>query len=236
MSQVSAEQMAKVQTISRGWNVEGDISAAAILSTGSRIPGGQSAQIRVIKQPIYHHVNHAAAAEIRFFNENIGTGITNVNQGQVPAQQVFALENIGIDLVTGTNRDGSSLAIPNFQQAAVTAAAVLEQKRVIMETASFELKVGNEVIFECCDLTLLAYGGGLDVAAGIAATTGSFAYATNGAPFAGNRRPFGDAPHLIPAGQQISARVIIPSATVATLPSSATAFWKLVLFGTQFRK
>ncbi len=229
---------AMIDTLAKNWNVEGDIVAAAMISSGSRIPGGKSAQIRSINQMIYHHVNHpvAGTAQVNFFNEAAAVGVTNINQGQIPAQQVFALQSIGLDLVTGCNRDASTNTIPQFSNAIVTNVAVLEQKRLILETSSFELKMGNETIFECCGLDLLPFGGGLDAVATCALTTGAVAYSTNGAPFAGNRRMFGDAPHLLPAGCQISARITIPSTTVGTLPSSATGFWKLALFGTVFRK
>lgn len=239
MSRIGTDaQQVLIDSLAKNWNVEGDVVGAAIKSTGGRIPGGASAQIRSIRNPLYHHVNHpvAGTALVTFFNENIATGITNFNNGQIPAQSVFALENIGLDLVTGTNRDGSSQVIPNFSAVAVTPVAVLEQKRVIMETGVFELKLGNEVIFECADLTLLAYGGGLDVFTTGALTTAMSAYSSNGAPFAGNRRLFSDTPHLLPASSQLQARIVLPSATVGTLPSSATSFWKLVLFGTMFRK
>lgn len=238
MSRTPTMTQVQIDSLAKNWNVEGDIVAAASISTGSRIPGGPSSQIRAIKNPIYHHVNHpvAGTANVQFFNENVATGVTNINNGQIPSQQVFALESIGLDLVTGCNRDASTNTIPQFSNSIVTNVAVLEQKRIIMEVGAFELKLGNEVIFETADLTLLAYGGGLDALATCALTTGAVAYSTNGAPFAGNRRLFGDSPHLLPAGAQLSARIILPSVTVGTLPSSATSFWKLVLFGTVFRK
>jgi hypothetical protein len=238
MSRVSTLDQVKIDSLSKNWNVEGDIVAAASISSGSRIPGGPSSQIRAIKQMLYHHVNHpvAGTASVQFFNEAAAVGVTNVNQGQIPAQQVFALESIGLELVTGMNRDASTNTIPNFSNSIVTNVAVLEQKRLIMESSSFELKLGSEVLFECCGLDLLPYGGGIDAVATCALTTGAVAYGTNGAPFAGNRRMFGDAPHLLPAGSQLSAKITIPTTTVGTLPSSATSFWKLALFGTIFRK
>ncbi len=231
-----SEMRAKAQTLVNGFQVEGDIALAAMLSTQTKIPGGPSAQIRAIDQMLYHRVNHAdATTEFIFFNENITPGIINFSNGQIPAQQVFALRHIGVEFVTGYTRTGTvGSAGALFSGTAVAPLVAAEAKRNIMTLGRFILTQGNETIFECVGLDKLPMGAGLDAAVAVAVTTGAVGYTCNGAPFAGNRRLFGDSPHLLPGGSTIAAKIILPAAVA--LAANTNGFFEVCLFGTTFRK
>jgi hypothetical protein len=230
--------------LANGFQVEPDIVAAAMLAKRTRIPGGPFAQITQINTPLWHHVNHtnasvSAASSYVCFNEAKSDFVSNFSNGQIPSQTVFALTNVGVELVTGMDRLGT-LSGSNAGQSFANSTApelTLEIKRQIMETGFFQLKFQGKELFTM-NLLDLPIGGGLDCATAFAttATTTSMAaaYGTNGAPFAGNARAIGDGAHLLPGGGIVEGKIILP--TAIAMPSNVYAFWKVKLFGSLFFK
>lgn len=248
--QIDPAIQAAAQAMTRGFPVEFDIAAAAVQQTRTRGPGGPSAQIKNLDEPIFHRVDHvsatqAAAVKYTFFNENAADFITNLNNGTIDQQSVFALYGIGLDLVTGFTRlgavSGAGAAFsPDATVAEPNPFTIAEAYRRIMKLGIFVLKVGNDELLRITGLDKLPLGCGLDGFAAssttTAATDGMVASVCNGVPHVANVRRISQGPHLLMAGQKLHAEILLPSTTVAGLGTAVYGHWDLALFGTRFSK
>jgi hypothetical protein len=226
---------ARAAELAKGYTVDSDIVAAAMIDSGGAIRGGNDRQYRGMDEPIVHHINHDnALKEFTFFNEVSAPFISNISNGQIPPQSVFGVENVGLELVVGCDRLGTvGTAAASFSASSTAGAAGNEAKRIAFATGIFELMRGTEVLYRVFGLDNLPFGGGLDASVSIAATAGAGVHTTNGAPFAGNKRAMGRGRTLLAGGEKISARIILPA--VCNLGSSVNGFWRLALFGRNYR-
>lgn len=198
------------QDASNGYAM-GESVAGVLTKLSGALPGGRS-KVQVRQMRIWHRVAYAPAgttALLQFFNVARAVGVTNLEQpNQFPANYGFAVQSIGFRVDQGVDITGTPVAVgAESNVAAVGPAALVDQKRLIIENGEVNFVVGDKpVLKNVYGLDAFPSGRGIDGFAATA-TTASFAgKSNNGAPFWANRAVF-DTPWPIPGGQQFSLTV-----------------------------
>lgn len=159
----------------------------------------------------FHAKDYAAATRIDYFNTGEAAFVTNLNAGQLPADEPMWLTDIGF-FVTDRKVSGAAATARAVSAVDATTMANMLLLHDMLAAGVFKLQIGSQLKYTIRGLHRLGAGGGpvISGAGTFGAAAGHFT-SSNGVPATRNTFKL-PRPIAIMPGQQIKAYVEFPAA------------------------